>query len=70
MASLKRRVRPDDLEDKDWLKFKEQMQEGDEIWYFKTPPETWTKCFPLCGLEGYALICNDKIADLIVLSIS
>ena len=70
IASLKRRVRPDDLEDEQWLQFKDQMQEGDEIWYYITPRETWTDFFPHCGREGYALVRDDKVIDEILLSIS
>jgi hypothetical protein len=69
IASLKKRVRPDDLEDKDWLRFKSQMREGDEIWYYITARETWT-ALPHCGREGYALIRDDKVVDEILLSIS
>jgi len=37
IASLKKRVTSDDLEDEQWLQFKEQMKDGDEIWYYKSP---------------------------------
>lgn len=70
IASLKKRVSPDDLHDEQWLRFKDQMQEGDEIWYYKTPIETWTKWLPPCGREGYALVRDDQIIDEILLSIS
>jgi hypothetical protein len=70
IASLKRRISPDDLEDRDWLRFKGQMKEGDEIWHYKSPPETWTVWFPLCGREGYALVRDDKVVDEILLAIS
>ena len=51
------------------LRFKHQIKEGDEIWYYITPRETWTGC-PLYGREGYALIRDDKVIDEILLSIS
>jgi hypothetical protein len=70
IASLKRRVRPDDLEDKQWLQFKSQVRKGDEIWYYKSPMETWTEWFPRCGREGYALVRDDKVIDEILLAIS
>ena len=70
IASLKKRVRPDDLEDEDWLRFKKQLKDEDEIWYYKSPQETWTEWFPLCGREGYALIRDDKVVDEILLAIS
>ena len=56
MASLKRRLSPEDMYDEQWLRFRDQMQKGDEIWYYKTPIETWTEWFPLCGREGYVLV--------------
>jgi hypothetical protein len=70
IASLKRRISPDDLEDKDWLRFKENMKDGDEIWYYRTPQETWNEWFPLCGREGYVIVRDDKIIDEILLAIS
>jgi hypothetical protein len=70
LASLKRRVSSDDLYDEQWLQFRDLMQEGDEIWYYKTPIETWTEWFPLCGREGYVLVRDDKIIEEILLSIS
>jgi len=70
IASLKRRVRPDDLEDQQRLRFKDSMREGDVIWYYITPRETWTDFFPHCGREGYALVRNRKVVGEILLSIS
>ena len=70
IASLKRRVSPDDLEDAQWLRFKNQAREEDEIWYYITPTETWTEWFPRCGREGYALVRDDTVVDEILLSIS
>lgn len=70
IASLKRRVSPDDLYDEQWLRFKDQIQPGDQIWYYKTPIETWTEWFPLCGREGYVIVRDDQIVDEILLSIS
>ncbi len=70
IASLKRRVGPDDLRDDQWLQFRDQMQEGDEIWYYKSPMETWTEWFPLCGREGYVLLRDGEIIDEILLSMS
>mgnify|MGYP001553335197 CR=1 FL=1 len=70
IASLKRRVSPDDLCDEEWLRFRDQIQEGDEIWYYKTPIETWKEWVPLCGREGYVIVRDDQIVDEILLSIS
>jgi hypothetical protein len=56
LISLQTQVKPDDLLDEQWLDFKNKIKDGDEIWCFRTPTETWTKFFPRCGLEGYALV--------------
>lgn len=70
IASLKRRVRSDELEDEQWLRFKGMVQAGDEVWYYITPRETWTEFFPRCGREGYALVRDDRVVEEILLSIS
>ena len=70
LASLKRRLSPDDLLDEEWLQFKDKMLNGDELWYFRTPQETWTKFVPRCGMEGYALVRGDKIVAEILTSMS
>ena len=70
MASLQRRISRDDLLDEQWLKFKDAAKVGDELWYFRTPQETWTEFFPRCGMEGYALIRGDKVVAETFTSIS
>ena len=70
LAALQRRISSDDLLDEQWLVFKDQMQDGDEIWYFRTPQETWTEFVPRCGMEGYALVRGDKIVAEIFTSMS
>lgn len=70
IASLKRQISPEELDDGDWLQFKGRMREGDELWYYKTPPDTWFTFFPRCGREGYALVRDDTVVHEILLSIS
>ena len=70
IASLQRRVTQDDLLDEQWLHFKGKMQDGDELWFFRTPQETWTEFFPRCGMEGYALVRGDKVVAEILTSMS
>lgn len=70
IASLQRRVSPDDLPDEQWLQFKDLMQEGDELWFFRTPQETWTEFFPRCGMEGYALVRDEAVVAQIFTSMS
>ena len=61
IASLCKRLVPDDLLDEEWLEFKDSFRDGDEIWYFRSPPETWTEFFPRCGIAGYALVRDDHV---------
>jgi hypothetical protein len=70
IASLKKHMSPDELTDDQWLRFKDNMLEGDEIWYYRTPQETWTEWFPRCGREGYVLVRDDKVIDEILISVS
>jgi hypothetical protein len=42
----------------DWKELLAQMSEGDELWEFRSPPETWVR---LCGSAGYALIRRGKV---------
>jgi hypothetical protein len=51
LASLQTRLVASDLLDEQWLKFRDEMQNEDELWYFCTPQETWTEFFPRCGME-------------------
>ncbi len=38
----------------EWEKFKSKLGPSDELYYFRSPEETWSS-FPLCGVEGYAI---------------
>jgi hypothetical protein len=46
-----------------WRKFIGQMVEGDELWSFESPPETWHN---LAGRAGYALVRSGRVVDSIV----
>jgi len=70
VAALLRQISPDDLLDEEWRQFKNKMQDGDELWYFRTPPATWTEFFPRCGMEGYALMRGDALIAEIFTSMS
>jgi hypothetical protein len=40
-----------------------QMQPGDELWEYRTPPETWGR---MCGSAGLVLLRRGKVvADLL-----
>jgi hypothetical protein len=58
---LQSQVSPDDLLDEQWLEFEDKIQDGDKLWYFRTPKETWTEFVPRCGMEGYALVREDTV---------
>jgi hypothetical protein len=70
IASLLKRISPDDLLDEQWLQLRDKMQDGDELWYFRTPKETWTEFFPRCGMEGYALVRDARVVAEIFTSLS
>ncbi len=70
LVSLQTSVKPDDLLDEQWLDFKNKIKDGDEVWFFRTPIETWTNFFPRCGLEAYALIRENTLVAHILTSMS
>jgi hypothetical protein len=50
---------------REYHEFKAQFQEGDELWYFCSPPESWgKKC--LAGRAGYMLIRKGEVVASIV----
>ncbi len=61
------RLEPDPVpfgfQNQEWLRFKDQIREGDELWEFASPPETW-EC--LCGRAGICIIRNGEMIDFIV----
>ena len=46
-----------------WLKIKSQLQEGDTLRRFRSPPDTWAN---LAGQQGIALLRNGEVVDTIV----
>ena len=46
-----------------WMEFQKQIQEGDELWNFSSPAESWRM---LCGRAGIALVRNGEIVDSFV----
>jgi len=57
-----RRV-PFGFQNSEWKQLIAQMTEGDELWKFCSPEETWRN---LCGREGIALVRDDQIINFIV----
>ena len=41
-----------------WLQLLAQMQPGDELWEYRTPPETWGR---MCGSAGLVLLRRGKV---------
>jgi len=52
---------------KQWLKLKDDFQDGDCFMSFVTKKETWTK---LHGRKGYLLIRKNKVISYIITSMS
>jgi len=46
-----------------WEELKARMQMGDEIWTFRSPPETWQD---LAGSAGVALVRENRVIDAVV----
>jgi len=54
---------PFGFQNNEWLTFIRQIQEGDELWEFVSPLDTWGK---LCGRAGICLVRNGEIIDEII----
>jgi hypothetical protein len=50
---------------RDWQKLKAQAQEGDEVWAFANPSNTWKK---LGKQTGYAIVRDGKIVQSVVVT--
>lgn len=48
-----------------WQKLKRQAGEGDELWAFSNPPNTWKK---LGKHTGYALVRDGEIVQSVVVT--
>lgn len=46
-----------------WNDIKSKMLEGDEVWKFSSPPETWTN---MCGRGGVCIVRNGHVVDGII----
>jgi hypothetical protein len=46
-----------------WCALLAQMQDGDELWEFCSPSESWQR---LAGTAGVALVRNGEVVDSIV----
>ena len=50
---------------REWEKLKAQAAEGDEVWAFANPSNTWKK---LGKLTGYAIVRNGKIIQSVTVT--
>ena len=46
-----------------WKALVARMVEGDELWEFNSPADTWQN---LCGRAGIALVRNGEVIDAII----
>jgi hypothetical protein len=46
-----------------WLRFKSQMKEGDELWEFSSPPPTWER---LAGRRGFCILRGGRIVASLI----
>lgn len=54
---------PFGFQNSQWLEFIDQMEEGDELWLFKSDAKTWKR---KVGREGIALIRGNTIVKKLV----
>ena len=47
---------------RDWVRLLSRMREGDELWEYDSPPETWGY---LCGRAGYAVVRQGKVVAVL-----
>lgn len=50
-----------------WLQLLAQMQPGDELWEFRSPPASWKL---MCGREGLVLLRRGKVVASILTEMS
>ncbi|TWU32771.1 hypothetical protein Q31b_58140 [Novipirellula aureliae] len=55
------------LGSKQWQRIKEQLQPGDKLYKFRSPPETWAN---MAGRAGIALVRDDKVIDTLVTALN
>ena len=46
-----------------WVTLKSKMIPGDELWEFRSPPDSWAH---LCGRAGVSLVRDGQVIDSIV----
>ncbi|MCU0713740.1 MAG: hypothetical protein MUC43_16900 [Pirellula sp.] len=52
---------------KQWQIIKAQIEPGDELYRFRSPPDSWAK---MAGRAGIALVRNGKVIDILVTALN
>jgi hypothetical protein len=60
---LGRKAVPFGFMNEKWKAFIAQMVEGDQLWEFISPPDTWQN---LCGRQGIAIVRNGEVLSTLV----
>jgi hypothetical protein len=53
----------------EWNRFVDYIPTDAEVWWFRSPDETWTS-FPRRGWEGYAVVRAGEVIDFILTAVS
>lgn len=51
---------PFGFQNKEWNRFICKMKDGDELWEFNSPPQSWPNMW---GRAGYSIVKNGEIID-------
>jgi hypothetical protein len=51
------------MQNQRWVKFREEIQEDDELWFFCSPVESWRA---KCGRSGYTIVRKGEIVRSLV----
>jgi len=54
---------PFGFQNQDWQQFKRKYSKGSEIYFFTSSPESWEGLY---GRQGYALIRNNTVIEIII----
>src|SRR5436190_581776 len=46
-----------------WVRFVQQLAEGDELWFFSSPADTFVR---KCGCVGYAIVRDGIVRDTLI----
>lgn len=45
-----------------WIPFVSHLLPGDEVWHFRSPPQTWSE---FCGCAGYAVLRDGQVIRIL-----